>query len=248
MNENQGQETSLVRATRQELVNPAEFSKFDIGAVTMWFGTRDLVNDDLATFNFELNFRYFHLYSTFTIPEIDEFDGEAYPAFAQVDLDLRKEFEKIRNPLAVFIITTAVTAERPWLVSLPKGLHELREQQGRDQTTFIYKIILGAGFSQEGQQDPAGNFSKNEMRAAELGVVYIPYTHDYRSLGIRRTIEFMNRVLGHDLPGGMFPNYADEELRKIAWNINREDFNAFSPREDAIPKYPVVNGRPQFAF
>lgn len=129
-----------------------------------------------------------------------------------------------------------------------QGLYEIRRQRGRDQTTFIYKIILGAGFSQKGRKDSAGHFSRNEMRAHELNGVYIPYDHDYRSLGIRRTTEFMNRVMGYDLPGVEFPNYSEVEIRKIAWNINREDFNAFSPREETIPKYSIVGGKPQFSF
>lgn len=241
--------TGLVKVNRQDLAPAPEISKREIGVVTMWFGARDLVKDDLNTFKHELYcLKQFAHYAEFNFPDADKLKGEPYPALAEVDLDIRRELERTHSPLAIFIVTTAIIAERPWLNILPQGLNALCRQQRRDQTTFVYKIILGAGFSQKGLQDPAEHFSRNEMRAHELNGVYIPYTHDYRSLGITRTIEFMNRVLGHDLPGEKFPNYTEGEIRKIAWNINREDFNAVSPREGAISKYSIVDGKPQFPF
>ena len=241
--------TDLVKTGSEELVSPAEISKYIIGVETMWFGARDLVNDDLHAFNYELALgKQFRHHASFELPDAGKVKGEPYPAFAQADLAIRRELEMRHWPLAIFIVTTAKVAERPWLEDLPKGLHDLREQQGRDRITFVYEIILGAGFSQNSQQDPAGHFSRNEMRAHELGGVYISYTHDYRSLGIRRTVEFMNRVLGHDLSGEKFPNYTAEEIQRIAWNINREDFNSLTPRDRSIPKYPIVNDKPRFPF
>lgn len=249
MSENPVRSTDLVKAGRQELVAPAEISKFDIGVITMWFGTRDLVQDDLATFNFELNFRSFPLYSTFAIPEAAQVKGEANPAFIPVDKDLRYELEKLRRrPVAIFIIGTGELSEYDWFNQLPQEVTEFRRNQGREHSTFVYKVFLDWGFSLDGVDDPQGRFSRRETRAHQLGGVFIPYIHDYRSLGIRRTIEFMHRILGCDLPGEKFPNYPQEDIRKIAWNINREDFNAFTPRVNAIPKYPIVNGKPQFPF
>ncbi len=248
MFENPVKSTDLAKTGSHELVAPVEISKHDIGAITMWFGSRDLVNDDLATFNFELNFKSFPLYSTFDIPDASKINSEAYPAFAQVDVDLRRELERAQGPLAIFIITTATVAEYPWLVQLPNGLLDFRRLQGYGHNTFVYKIILDWGFPQEGPEDPHGHYSKEEMKAHKLGGVFIGYSHDYRSLGIRRTIEFMNRVLGYDLPGEKFPNYSPEDTRKIAWSLRREDFNVFSPRVGAIPKYPIVDGKPQFPF
>lgn len=241
--------TALVKAARQELVAPAEISKYSIGAVIMWFGARDLVHYDLDRFNFELNLgRQFPIYASFEIPDAAKVRNEAYPAFLPVDLDLSRELERTKNPLSIFIITTAAVAEYPWLAQLPDGLLEFRRQQGRAHTTFIYKIILGSGFSQEGPRDPQNHFSQNEMRAHQLGGIYLPYSHDYPSVSARRVIEFMNRVLGLDLPGEKFPNYTMEEIMKIARNISGEDFNAYFPRKNAIPKYQIVNGKPQFPF
>lgn len=249
MSEQLNKRVNLVKASKLELAVPEQISKYNVGVVTMWFGKRDLANDDLDTFNNEIHLgkQFAHL-AAFEIPEANHLQDEPYPAFAGVDLDLRKELGTIKEPLVIFIVTTANIVDRPWLINFPQGLHYLRIQQGRDKTTFIYKIILGAGFSQQGSEDPQGHFSKNEMRAHELGGVYIPYTHNYRSLGIRRAVEFMNRILGYDLPGEKFPNYTAEETQKIAWSISREDFNAYSPRESAITKYPIVGGKPQFSF
>jgi|SRR3989344_730838 len=249
MSEKPVRSTDMVKASRQELAPPAEISKFDIGAITMWFGTRDLVEDDLATFNFELNFRSFPLYSTFAIPDAAKVKGGAYPAFFPIDRDIEHELGMLKErPIAIFIIGTQELSEYSWFNQLPRGIMEFRSNQGRANSTFVYRVFLDWGFSQEGPDDPQGRFSKRETRAHQLDGVFIPYSHDYRSLGIRRTIEFMSRVMGCDLPGEKFPNYTTDEVQKIAWNINREDFNAFSPREGAIPKYPIINGEPQFPF
>ena len=64
-----------------------------------------------------------------------------------------------------------------------------------------------------GERDPARRFSRNAMRTHELGGVYLPYNSDYPSVSLSRLVEFMNRVMGHDLPGREFPNYNFEELQ-----------------------------------
>lgn len=76
-------------------------------------------------------------------------------------------------------------------------------------------------------------------------IVELYYRHGYPSAAIDRLIEFMNRVMGVDLPGEDFPNYNFEDLLKIAAHINQENFNFGMPRADAIPKYEIgPNGRP----
>jgi len=244
-------ETHLMRVENRDLIAPPEISKYEMGVLPIWLGKRDLVEDDLGKFYSEISFgldRQFNLYPLFSVPDADKIKDDAYPAFVPVDLDLRRVLERIQNHLAIFIITTAQVSEYTWLSQTPQGLLDLRRQQGREKTTFVYKVILGSGFSQEGSKDPEGRFSQNEMRAHELDGVYLPYGLDWPTVSIRRLIEFMNRVLGYDLLGEKFPNYSTEELQKMVWNINREDFNVWTPREDAIPKYPIVNGRPQFPF
>lgn len=242
--------TELAGVSRRDLTPVPEISKDAVRVMTMWFGARDSAGGDLDTFDFEMLARgAFKPAVEFAIPDTYRLKGGPYPAFAQVDLDIRRELIKMENsPLAVFIVATASSAESSWMNDLTKGLLTLRTQQGKGQATFIYKVILGEGFSKEGEEDTSGYFSRNEKRAHELDGIYIPYVHDNRSLGIRRTIEFMNRVLGHDLPGEKFPNYTKEEFRKISWSLNREDFNLWSPRAGAIPKYQIVDGRPQFPF
>lgn len=239
----------------QGLVERAPIPKDQMVAMTIWFDRRGYgqddwgTPDDIAAFNMELLTRgQFVPYSEFEIPNVTVID-EGYSAFADVDRDIRYKLSGIRsNPLAVFIVTTPQVAERPWFAFMDPGIKKLRQQLGA-YDTFVYKIILGAAipFSKEGPKDPSGHFSGNSMRAYELGGVYLPYGYDYPSVSTGRLVEFMNRIMGCDLPGREFPDYSFEDLQKMAWHISREDFNLFSPREGALPKYSIVNGRPQFA-
>jgi hypothetical protein len=238
-----------VAVSRKDLVTIPEIQRDEIGVMPIWLGKRP--HDDLERFNSYLElYREFGLYPSFEIPDAGEAEYQAQPAlaFAQVDLDLRRVLSSIKDPLAIFIITTAGISEYSWLTHLYESLQKFRKPQGKGQTPFVYKVILGSGFLQEGPKDPEGHFSKNEMRAHQLGGVYLPYHPDWPSVGIRRLIEFMNRIMGYDLPGEKFPNYTGEEIAKIGWNINREDFNSWSKREGAIPKYEIVNGKPRFPF
>ncbi|MEK7573824.1 MAG: hypothetical protein AAB531_05365 [Patescibacteria group bacterium] len=229
-----------------------KIQKDKIGAIILWFGHRNaVVNDDIRRFRQELMLCRFGVYATFEIPEAEKVKDEGYPAFNQVSDDLGNELRRIKGPLVSFIVTTPEIAEkRPWISLLPKGLIEARRQQG-EKDTFIYKIIMdGAGktFEKEGQNDPSGHFSKDDMRAHELGGVYLRYSHDHPTISLKRLVELMNRIVGSDLPGEYFPDYSDEDIQRIAWSIKREDFNMYYPMERAILKYPIIKGRPKFSF
>lgn len=232
----------------QSLQTKEALLRDQVGAITICLGERRS-DEDLANIHQKLTFREFGLYAEFEVPYAEQAE-EGYPAFDVVQKDIQNELLTIgTRPLAVMIVASSDVAERPWFRYMDPSIRELRWYLGA-KDTFVYPIILGSSreFYLKGEKDPNGHFSRSSMRAAELDATYLPYNYDSPSVSIRRLVEFMNRIMGCDLPGGEFPDYSFDELRKIAWHISKEDFNAWFPREDAIPKYPIVNGKPQFAF
>ena len=245
-----GSQGSGIVPYEQKALETERVLKREVGVMPIWLGQRMLDNSDLERFHFELSMgACFGQYRGFEIPDAYEMKGhEPYPALAEVDYDLRKVLGGINGPVAIFIIMTKDVAEFPWVVGMDKGLMDVRRLANK-KNTFVYKVMMGGfEFQEDGPEDPTGHYSKRATRAHELGGVLLPYHTDYPTPCSRRLVEFMNRVVGADLPGEEFPNYSEEEVRKIAWHVNKEDFNAFSPREGAIPKYPIENGRPVFAF
>lgn len=249
MSEREDSIKALVPAASKELLKKPTILKRDIGVLTIWLGSHSDISNDLDAFELQLEYgRKFGVYPAFVFEKARELTGDPYPAMLKMDIHLRKVLAKIKEPLAIFNIISGDVAERDWILALRPGLMEVRRQQRRDGSTFVYNIILGAGFSKEGEEDTNGHFSRYAMRAKELGGLYLPYDGDYPTVSTSRLIEFMNRTLGHDLPGKEFPNYTQTDLMKIAWHISKEDFNLHFPREGAIPKYPIINGKPQFLF
>jgi len=118
------------------------------------------------------------------------------------------------------------------------GLEEINQavsdiqRLGVGRETYICKICLNKS------QSLGLQFS------VEQEIVELYYKCGYPGAAIDRLIEFMNRVIGVDLPGEYFPNYNFNERLKIAAHINQENFNFGAPRVDAIPKYEIVGGRP----
>ncbi|QQG43186.1 MAG: hypothetical protein HYW45_03220 [Candidatus Daviesbacteria bacterium] len=233
--------------------------KETIGVVPIWLGLRELDDrddheldqrNDLAGFHRELTrSRRFGLYPSFEFPTAEMMEDDN-PDFQQANRDFFTFLNETKDrPLAVFVVASEKIAKRPWFLSMGQTISDWRRKLNASDA-FTYKIILGRSFDfyKEGRTDPDGHFSKSSMRAADFGAVYLPYNHDHPSVSLRRLVEYMNRVMGCDLPGREFPGYSFEDLRKMADHINQEDFNAWGPREGAIPKYPIVNGRPQFAF
>ncbi|TSC53580.1 MAG: hypothetical protein LiPW39_199 [Parcubacteria group bacterium LiPW_39] len=90
------------------------------------------------------------------------------------------------------------------------------------------------------------NYCTQELTASKNKAVYIYYQYNAPGAASRRTGEFMNRVMGADLQTKEIPHYTIEELQKIAWSVNREDFNFCEPRKDAISKYPIKFDCAQF--
>ena len=245
---------SLYEKRRGELRPKEGLLKREVEMVTFWLGKRSLARegftpDDLARFLGKLyGYAEFSHISQFEIPDIEGGTEVTFFTISEVARDLEGVVRRIKGSLAFFIIATPLVAEYSWVVGIPQGFKEFCQQQ-KLPPSFVYKIILGGmSFEERGPKDPNHRFSRNELRAHQLAGVYLPYDSDYPSVSLRRLVEFMNRVMGFDLPGEEFPNYTEEEIQKMAWHINRENFNLFSTRDGAIPKYPIVNGRPRFEF
>lgn len=225
-------------------------SKNQLRVMNFWLGQRLYDNSDLSAFENEYShFGRFRFNTMFGIPEIDEM-GEDYSGLNEVGRDLAFELKKMAGPLVIFIVSTASVAEYSWFNRLPNNLKKYRKDIGFEDT-FIYKVIMGGWWRNHEllPEDLTGhNFRRSELRAYELGSSYLTYNTDYPSVGSRRLVEYMNRLLGVDLQGENFPDYSLEDRVRMSWHINREDFNLFTPREGAIPKYQIINDKPQFAF
>jgi hypothetical protein len=225
--------------------------KNEIGVLPMWFG-KVLWNDsDYETFDRILNRgRQFNMYFPFVIPDADEIIDAKLQSLKLLAMDLQTTLNKIQHPLIIFAVSTAQSAERPWLDQFPQRLSEYRQQTNHTGDTFVYKIIIGGRFSNlNTEKNPHGQAWPQELRAHELNGVYLHFDTDAPTAGFERLVDFMNRVVGVDLPAEEFPNYCTDEVRRIAWHINRESFNAFSEKVGSIPKYTIgSNGRPIFPF
>lgn len=237
----------IVAATPSELVGKESVLKSDVVAVLFWFGQRFYDNDDLDRFHHEFfMWSGFPLAASFELPEADEVKGEPYPALARVDVDLRNFLSKIPRHVAIFMIGTSHLAEKEWVRNIPDGLRNVRLHEGKPEP-HIYQIYMGGfGFSDRDDGLDKYSYSYYLNRAVELGGVYLKYDTDQPTIHTKRLVDYMNRLVGADLPGPEFPDYSLDDQRRIAMHITREDFNSFRPRRGALPKYPIVEGKPQF--
>lgn len=242
---NYDKQLAVYEQSNRSLAGKSPILKRTMGVMTAWFGKQMYDDSDYGAFMRESFFALggVHL-ATFHIPDADEVkDRDPYRPVAA---DIARELDHIKNPLAVFIIATPKAAELRHIDRLPQGILEYRFNRNADPT-FVYKIIFGYGFSNPTYKD-CDPFTEEEIRSRQFGGVFVPFNGDYPSVAGRRLSEIMGRILGYDLPGDEFPNYTPDEVEKIAWNARRENFNAFSIKEKAIPKYPIIDGRPLFPF
>jgi hypothetical protein len=226
--------------------------KSEIGVLPMWFGRRLLDDSDLSAFDMALRFkRQFNMYSPFILPDADKVKKANPKIFGEFATDLKHVLDGIAGPLVIFVVSTANCAEYSWLNEFPQKLNEFRKKQNR-LDTFVYRVIMGGWFPNlernlyEGKDNRALPY---ELKAHELTGVYLYYNTDAPTAGSARLTEFMNRIVGADLPGEYFPNFDNTDVQRIAWHLNRENFNVWSPKEGSIPKYSIgSNSRPIFPF
>lgn len=235
-----------------DIIKRQEFSiekkvilKDSIKPLPIWFGSRLLDNSDFETLQMYLPFSVHRL----AVPEANEMKKANKSSLLPLANELKKILDNTETPLAVFIITTAQSAKHPWVEQFPQRLKEYRQRFNKKDDIFSYRIVWGGWFPDIEWHEREGRFDAYEKRSHELGGVYLYFNGDAPTAGSIRLVDFMNRILGKDLPGKEFPCYTPEEVQKIEWNINREDFNGLSVREGSILKYPIgENGRPIFPF
>jgi len=242
---NKDRKLAIHKQSDQELKDKEPVLKREIGIMTLWFGKQK--EDDAGYEQFEdritSSLKDVHIVN-FYVPNAGVTnDIDCYrPVFPEII----KAFKEINNPLAIFIIATPKVVELGHTDSLPREILKYRFASV-SRPTFTYKIIYGSGSTSlacEGRS----RFTKEEIRSKKLGGIFVSFNGDYPTASTKRLIEIMKRILGYDLPGEEFPDYTHDEVEKIARNANRENFNAFSTRMGAIPKYPIVSGRPVFPF
>lgn len=237
-------QTSIIKKQESSLKEKV-ILKDNVTVLPIWFGSRLLDDSDLQTLQMFLPFPIHNL----AIPEANDMKKADPKILRPLADNLRNILDNTKNPMAVFIITTAQSTKHPWIEQFPQKLTEYRRQYNKRDDIFIYKLVWGGWFPDIKSYEREGRFDAYEKRAHELGAVYLYFNGDAPTAGSRRLVDFMNRILGNDLPGKEFPCYTPEEVQKIEWNINRENFNGLSVREGSVPKYPIgKNGRPIFPF
>ena len=222
--------------------------KESISVLPIWLGTRFFDNSDYSAFDRALYmYRRFAFYNPFTFFNAEELK-DAWPYMGRMELDIKKSLNGIEEPVVIFFIVTPRVAECVWLNTFSQNLKKYRcDHQKND--IFVYKIIMGgSGFQKDPRYTTESKYNPYERKSIELGGIYSYLNTDAPSNGCKRLVDLMNRILGMDLLEDEFPNYNMEELQKIAWNINRENFNSGSVRKSSIPKYPIIDGKPKFAF
>lgn len=222
--------------------------KIEVVALPVWLGTRFYDYSDLHAFSQEYSWRgTFQSYLMEVFPEIDLRSGygKSYlPRLKKIIGDIEKSVNNSEYQTAIFFILTARAAESKWYKPLMKIIKRKVPPQCR-----IYKIVMGGGFEDmRCSFEEAKPYWPHEIRCHQLGAVYSYFNSDAPSNAAHRLVELINRIMGCDLPDKKFPDYSFNDLKKIAWNISRENFNTFGARDGAIPKYKIKNGRPVFPF
>ncbi len=144
--------------------------------------------------------------------------------------------------VAIVLVLTAPIAEADWYPDFSKKIKRV-VANGH----FCYEIVYGGSLHK-----PANShvfFDREEQRAMELEMIYISFNSDAPTNSGLRLADFIGRLFGRDITGDDFPDYSLEERAKMAWHINRENFNFFSVQAEAIPKYLFgTDNKPIFAI
>lgn len=205
--------------------------KAEMDLVTVMIGDRTYAHEDafhlLMTVPFRLKRSCFrNLYWTF--------DSSVILHRTELAESLEDITSKIlghtQSPSAIFLILTRYVARmRSMIEDLTRNLRDA----DTDGFCYLYPIVM------DGTARRVGLVSEDKA-------LFSFYNSDAPSAGCARVAELINRIMGGDLPGEDFPDYPMSSLRRMAAHINWENFNAFSPKEFSLPKYPIKNGRPYF--
>lgn len=140
------------------------------------------------------------------------------------------------GPVAIFLILTW-----PASVEAKRIMQFVDHFSGKRKDVFVYPIIWDGG---DGDLYIRGITRPYLFESGKAAHIY--FDSDAQTAGSRRVTEFIERVMGYDLPGQPFSRYSMDLVRKIARYINRENFNAHIRKARSIPKYPIINGKPYF--
>ncbi|MCL5784815.1 MAG: hypothetical protein M1142_05710 [Patescibacteria group bacterium] len=184
----------------------------------------------------------FQPYVCFDIPDAGGIDDPQ--TFKPVIKDLIPNLDRINQPLAVFAIMTAAVAEKPWSGRFCDAIQAYRWQSRQLTDTAVYRIIMQGGFNHHTYWPYYGSYYEKRDKGEEprfwpkeeiaqgLGAFFLFYNSDALTAGCMRLVDFMGRILGRDLPGIEFPRYSFEEITKIAWHVNRENYNTLEQNQD----------------
>ena len=195
----------------------------DVYATTLFFGTRLLGNRDLGVFadHFQLtNSGACHSIG-YLNDKCDNFDKKFQVVTNALDQDLQKA-KKQKIKIIFLILTWATAKNHQKIVSLTENL--------RKKGVIVCPIIWDEPFT----KNRPNYFDK-------MGLSYLYFDRDAQTAGARKLNEFIQRILGYDLPGKLFPNYSQNTIIKIAEHINHENFNGWPKKTNYLPKYIIKN-------
>jgi hypothetical protein len=226
--------------------------KNEIGHSIIWLGTRYWDMRDVSDFldcawRIRGNRKNF-----FEYPQVEIYreNHKRYLAILRrIIADSKEIMRHNRSRHVFFIIVSDDVVQAPWF----KVFLNVFVKQAFKYACWPYLIMCGRGdfVSQHIYDQHTENsfFWPAEAAARELGGFYSYFDSDAPSAGMERLAEMIHRLIGGDLPGEEFPAFSFNEGMQIAWNLNRENFNAFSRRQGSVDKYPIgEDGRPIFAI
>ncbi len=221
----------------------AKIEKETINVLSVLVGNRTFNRDDFWAFS--SNFLIYYNLRNYNPLLWDcifyDYLKEEVHNFKKTIKSVQKEIKNTTDyPLAIFVILIRPTAEETKeLPDLMKYIKNLKKN------IYIYPIIWDR-YTKSISDPKKRNKQKEHYLYISEQAVHISFGGGAPSAGARRICEFIQRILGYDLPDKFFPDYSWETIRKMANHINQESFNAFNPPLWAIPKYPIRNGRPHF--
>lgn len=177
------------------------------------------------------------------IPICCDYYGDEYQnldnIFVFVSDQLVRRMEGNPNPFALFlIISWRVAGKTRKVLKFIKSLKQI-------PNLHSYTLVWGEGGIERFFFGSPGSKLSDYLFERDYAN-YLYFHHDAPTAGARRICEFIQRIMGYDLPGETFPDYCFEDVKKIAFHINHESFNSFSAASDSVPKYNIVDGRPHF--
>lgn len=153
-----------------------------------------------------------------------------------------RDAEKLTNPVIAVIILDWESSQEEWPLAM---VEEMRKRS--NYYLRVYRVIMDQRVPGDKNAGAFhGHFWFSELPAMAKEAGYMHYHSHAKQVAARRLAELCRRLLGYDLPGNRVPGYSLAELRQLLWYLNRENFNLQTPPADAVVKYDLSGGRPDF--